>query len=190
MPVHLPRRVVTLAAGALLAAGCADPVALADFDARVDASARRADLACVRVEASGTATLGFIPPDLPGGPALGALPGPVAIGGMTGLLHSVVTDLWTAGTNDRGADAEGATHITLRHFFAAGAHTFETEDRAVCAQVPGSPGTCRLSDQLTIVGGTGAFAGATGKLHNRGTIDFARGVLTYHLTGTVCGAGL
>jgi hypothetical protein len=56
--------------------------------------------------------------------------------------------------------------------------------------LPDGPGTCRLSDQLTVADGTGVFAGAAGKLHNRGVLDFNTFTLTFELKGTVCGSGL
>jgi hypothetical protein len=43
---------------------------------------------------------------------------------------------------------------------------------------------------MTVGDGTGVFADAAGKLHNRGVLDFNTFTLEFHATGKLCGAGL
>lgn len=150
-------------------------------------SASRAGATCAVMDVSGSAELGVILPPLEGAFNLGALPSPFTVAGHEGTLYSYVTNGIPAPV---GADGRGATLITLRHIFTSPAGSFYTDDRATCAPSPQGPGTCRISDQLTVAGGTGVFEGATGKLHNRGVIDFNTMTLTYHMTGRVCSAGL
>jgi hypothetical protein len=179
-------RLIPVTVAALLAIGCVDATAPEDTSGAGPLASMRAGLVCVDVDAVGTAPLGIIPAGFEGAGGLGGMPGPFTFGDITGVLHSYVTSDLTP----VGANAQGAAHITLRHIFTSPGGSFYTDDRAVCAPAPGAPGTCRLSDQLTITGGDGVFDGAVGKLHNRGVIDFNTFSLSYHLTGKVCGAGL
>lgn len=182
-----PCRISAAALIALLAAGCADTPDPAEPFVRVGPqAATRAGLVCASVALEGTGALGFIPAGYEGAGSLGALPAPTTFAGIPGTLHSYVTSDLTP----VGAHAQGATHITLRHIFTSASGSFYTDDLAVCGPIPGGPGTCRLSDQMTIAGGTGAFEDATGKLHNRGVLDFNIFRLTFHATGTICGEGL
>lgn len=181
------RIIVPMLAGSLLLLGCGDvsaPTALA-FD--TDPAAARAGLVCVAVETTGSNPLGFIPAGLEGAGGLGGMPGPFTVGDIEGQLHSYITSGMPVPV---GASGRGATHITLRHIFMSADGGFYTDDVAVCAPNPNGPGTCRLSDQMTVAGGTGVFEGATGKLHNRGVLDFNIYMLTFELTGTVCASGL
>ncbi|MFL5505544.1 MAG: hypothetical protein ACJ8AU_01565 [Gemmatimonadales bacterium] len=147
----------------------------------------RAGLACADVTASGTAPLGFIPSGLEGAGSLGGLPGPFTVAGITGTLHSYVTSGLPVAN---GANGDGATHIMLRHVFSSPEGGFHTDDRAVCAPNPDGPGTCQLSDQMDVGGGTGAFEKATGKWHNTGVLDFNIFLLTYSTEGRICAAGI
>ena len=187
--MYLPSRVPVLLASFLIpiAAGCADVSGpLDDAGALTATASMRAGLVCARVDLAGSAPLGFIPEGYEGAGGLGGMPAPTTFAGVTGMLHSYVT----SPILPVGANAQGATHITLVHVFTAPSGSFFTEDRAVCGPMPGAPGTCRLSDQMTIAGGTGVCADAAGKLHNRGVLDFNTFTLTFHATGKVCGAGL
>ena len=171
----------------LLVAACAEgPTPIEPALDVLPQASTRAELVCVDVNLTGTAALGIIPAGFEGAGGLGALPAPTTIGGIDGTLHSYVTSPITP----VGANAQGAAHITLRHVFTAAGGSFFTDDRANCGPIPGGPGTCRLSDQLTIAGGTGVFNEAAGKLHNRGVLDFNTFTLAFHATGKVCGAGL
>lgn len=187
MSVRPPGAAAPLLAASLLLLACTDGAGPLAPAADVEPLAGRAGLACVDVDATGGADLGVILPPLEGAFNLGGLPGPFTVGGVQGTMYSYVTSGAPAPVSATG---RGATHLTLRHVFTAAGGSFWTDDRAVCAPVPGAPGTCRLSDQITVVGGTGIFAGATGKLHNRGTLDFNVFRLTYQMTGRICASGL
>ena len=187
MSVRPLRAIVPPLAASLLLLACADGAGPLAPGAGVEPLAGRAGLACVDVDASGGADLGVILPPLEGAFNLGGLPGPFTVGDVQGTMYSYVTSGPPAPVSATG---RGATHITLRHVFTSAGGSFWTDDRAVCAPDPAAPGTCRLSDQLTVVGGTGIFAGATGRLHNRGTLDFNVFRLTYRMTGRVCAGGL
>ena len=186
MSVRPPRATAPLLAASLLLLACTDGAGPLAPGADVEPLAGRAGLACVNVDASGGAALGVILPPLEGAFNLGGLPGPFTVGDVQGTMYSYVTSGPPAPVSATG---RGATLITLRHVFTAAGGSFWSDDRAVCAPVPDAPGTCRLSDQITVVGGTGIFAGATGKLHNRGTLDFNAFRLTYQMTGRVCAGG-
>jgi len=170
---------------ALLVMGCAEGPAEPALDIQAQA-ATRAGLVCRSVALDGTGALGIIPAGYEGAGALGALPAPTTFGGVDGTLHSYIT----SGTTPVGANAQGTAHITLRHIFTSASGGFYTDDQAVCGPIPGEPGTCRLFDQMTIAGGTGVFAGAAGKLHNQGVLDFNTFTLEFHADGMVCGEGL
>ena len=116
---------------------------------------------------------------------LGALPTPTTLAGVAGLLGSVVTGLEAS-----GARGQGAQHITLVHTFTSPAGTFTTRDRAVCAPAGRDANVCRVNDVLSVVSGTGVFAGAGGSLRNHGVIDLNAFTLTISLRGRLCGAGL
>lgn len=182
----------------LLVAGCADgvesptgtraagPAAVTAVVRNVGAAGARPADRCVNVAVSGTAFLGgpiFLPNGTIGG---GALWFPATLGGIEGEIASVLTS-----DEPSGASVGGARHYTLEHAFrtAAGDY-FVTRDRAVCAPAGGSAASCRVNDVLTVVGGAGIFANATGSLRNQGTIDGATGTLQYSIKGRVCGDGV
>jgi hypothetical protein len=148
--------------------------------------ASRAGLVCVDVELVGTGPLGIIPAGFEGAGGFGGLPAATTFAGHTGTLHSYVTSDLTP----VGANSQGTAHVTLQHIFTSAGGSFRTDDRAVCGPNAGAPGTCRLSDQMTVGDGTGVFADAAGKLHNRGVLDFNTFTLEFHATGKLCGAGL
>lgn len=150
----------------------------------VASGASRAAANCENLLVEGTAALGFIEV-APGIFTLGALPTPVTIAGVSGLLSSVVTGLTAS-----GADGQGAQHITLAHTFVAPSGTFATSDRAVCAVAGTNPSTCRVNDVLSVVSGSGVFANAGGSIRNHGVIDLGTMSLTISLRGRVCGDGL
>lgn len=179
--------IVPLALG-LAACDTADPATLsaAGADARGQS--------CVNVRHSGEALLGFpvfIPID-PANPLVGGggLPTPTAIGPYTGLMSSILTSERPAG--------DGAVHYELVHYFVEDGtgDDFWTRDRAVCAPAGTDPFVCLVNTNMEVVGGRGKFAGASGRLHNRGLITITDpagnpfGSLQVNLTGRVCGAGL
>lgn len=143
---------------------------------------------CVNVASDATAGLGLVlaPAILGGGIGFGALPFPVTVGSIPGQMMS-----WIVEQRPRGANGQGALHLSLHHGFLAddGVSWFRTDDRAVCA--PGSDATaCRVNDVLAVVAGGGAFANAGGRLHNHGIIDFSAFSLSISLRGRICGDGL
>ena len=134
---------------------------------------------CSNVDLEGTAPLGIFDG------ALGAVPTPVTIAGIEGMLGSVITSMSTS-----GASGQGAQHITLRHDFVSSAGRFQTDDRAVCAPAGSDPNVCRVNDVMEIVSGTGVFENASGQLVNHGTINLNTFTLSYSARGRVCGDGL
>ena len=154
-------------------------------DAAVGArgSAQPADR-CLHFTISSTSNVGFVclpaPLNVCG---LGALPNPVTIGGISGYLSSAAGEQRNSGN--------GAIHFVLYHYFDDGnGNTFWTEDRAVCAPAGTNPLACTVHDVLTVAGGTGIFAQASGSLRNHGTFDLAAGTLGVNMRGRICGDGL
>jgi len=147
-------------------------------------TASRAAARCENLSVEGTAALGLIEV-APGVFTLGALPTPVTIAGIAGLLSSAVTSL-----DDSGKLGQGAQHISLVHTFVAPEGTFTTRDRAVCAPAGKDANVCRVNDVLSVVTGTGVFANAAGSLRNHGVIDLNTFSLSISLRGRVCGDGL
>ncbi len=180
MPHHTPRLLTRclVAVVGLLSSGCSDatPTMLEPEASRTASTLANCDQ--VRVET--TATLGTIE-YAPGQFTVGALPFPATIGGVSGILGSIVT-----GLDPSGKTAQGAQHLTLIHFFASEQGGFTTIDRAVCAPAGKDAGTCRVNDVLTVVSGTGVFSGAEGSLRNHGIIDFNTNSLSVSLRGRIC----
>lgn len=143
---------------------------------------------CANISIEGVANLGFVEV-APGIFALGALPAPVTIAGVPGLLGSVAT-----GVRTTGADDQGAQHITLIHTFVstdpARPGSFTTSDRAILAPAGSDPNTGIIDDVLEIVGGTGVFANAEGFLMNHAIIDFNTFTLAFEARGRICADGL
>lgn len=156
---------------------------------------------CVLVNFEGEANLGApVVISLPTGEVyagLGGLPGRAMIGPYEGLLSSVVVTQEQAGN--------GADKITLVHHFVEDGtgDAFWTDDRAVCSPAGRDPSTCLINANFEVVGGTGKFEGASGRLHNRGLATFfpgpvvdeetgrvLLGSLEVNLRGRVCGDGL
>src|SRR5688572_29127727 len=101
--------------------------------AQQGASIARAD-GCANVIIEGIANVGLVEV-LPGVFVLGGLPTPATIGGIPGLLSSVVTGMEASG--------KGAQHFTLVHTFVstdpARPGSFFTEDQAVGAPAGKDP---------------------------------------------------
>lgn len=186
--MHIRRAyLVGISAGSLVFFACSESTGPTELSVNADGlSASRAGLTCTVLEATGANPLGIIPIGFEGAGGLGGMPGPFTVGGITGTLHSYITSPVAA----VGARAQGTTHITLRHIFTSADGSFYTDDKAVCAPDPNGIATCRLMDQMTVAGGTGDFEGATGKLHNQGFLNFATYMLSFHLKGQICGAGI
>lgn len=148
---------------------------------------------CLDVALVGTADLGF-PVILPIGeePLVGggAFPTEVTMGPFVGTLASVVIE--------QEVDESGVARFSLAHNFESGEHAFWTDDRGVCTPVADNPAACDVVTEMTVVGGRGAFAGASGEMRNEGRITFTDptfesspyGSLEFDITGRVCAAGL
>ena len=185
--MHTPiTRPNAVAAVVLLAmSACAEsPAAPEPLAAALGQSASQ----CSNVEFKGDATLGlWAYPGGGGALGFGGVPeAEVAFGPYTGTFGSILTSETPSG--------QGAVHYTLIHFIQTADGMIQTADRAVCAPSGPDATACRVSDVLTIVGGTGVFEGAYGQLRNRGIItitNFAppEGTLTVDLRGRICTTG-
>lgn len=164
-----------------VASGCGGSAAAPTAPAGSLSSSTASEAAerCANVDLEGTTPLGIFDG------ALGAVPTPVTIAAIEGMLGSVITSM-----SPSGASGQGAQHITLRHDFVSSAGTFRTDDRAVCAPAGSDPNVCRVNDVMEIVSGTGVFANASGRLVNHGTINLNTFTLAYSARGRVCGDGL
>jgi hypothetical protein len=168
----------------LVLSACAEsPASPTQLSAALGQSADR----CVNVEFKGDATLGlWAYPGGGGALGFGGVPDEnVEFGPYTGTFGSILTSETPSG--------QGAVHYTLIHFIETADGMIQTADRAVCAPSGLDATACRVSDVLTIVGGTGVFEDAYGQLRNRGIItitNFAppEGTLTVDLRGRICTA--
>jgi len=164
------------------------PISSTTASPSVSGSGSRPAERCINVFYEGTAALGLVEV-APGVFTLGALPGPVVLGDIPGVLSSVATSFDASGVN-----GQGAQHLQMRHTFtstdATRPGTFVTEDRAVCAPAGPDPNVCRVNDVLDIVSGNGIFANAGGSLRNHGVIDLNNFTLTVSLGGRLCSDGL
>ena len=181
------RRFLSLPVAALLLVACSGDATApeAALAGGATAAAQPADR-CVNVEHAGLAYLDpFV--ELPDGLiGLGADWTPTTLGPYQGEMASVVTQ-----QRFTGANGQGAAHWELVHAFRLDDDNwFLTHDRAVCAPAGSDPTTCRVNDVLTITGGVGIFANATGQLRNQGVIDLANFTLTTDIRGRVCGDGI
>jgi hypothetical protein len=87
---------------------------------------------------------------------------------------------WIDALEPRG---KGALHIQMRHRYVLGDDTFDTNDIGTLS--PLQPPLYRFNNRLTINGGTGALAGATGQILAHGTVLIGGGIaLEYH--GRLC----
>jgi hypothetical protein len=77
-------------------------------------------------------------------------------------------------------------HVRLTHTFSLVGGSVKTEDEAVLSPVPGSPGVFRVNARLTIIEGSGIYAGATGMLHTQGFDNFNTGSLNLEYHGHIC----
>lgn len=143
---------------------------------------------CENVEFEGVAKLGFIELE-PGVFVLGALPTPVTVAGVPGLMSSFIT-----GVRSSGANGQGAQHYTLVHTFVSTdpeqPGSFSTEDRAAAAPAGKDPNVSIINDALTIVAGEGIFENATGFLMNHAIVDLTEFTLTFSTHGRICAEGL
>lgn len=143
---------------------------------------------CENVKFEGVAELGLIEVE-PGVFALGALPTPVTVAGVQGLLGSFITSVRSSGVN-----GQGAQHYTLVHIFVSTdperPGRFSTEDRAVAAPAGKDPNVAMINDVMTIVSGEGVFQNATGFMMNHAIVDFTELTLAFSTHGRICADGL
>jgi hypothetical protein len=139
---------------------------------------------CGNVAYEGVAQLGVIE-IAPGVFGLGALPSPVTIAGVSGMMGSLITGMVETG---------GAVHYTMEHTFVstdpARPGGFTTRDHAVAAPAGQDPNFAIINNLITVVDGTGVFANASGFLFDHGLLDLGTFTLTLSLRGRVCGNGL
>jgi hypothetical protein len=142
---------------------------------------------------SGTIVASFLPGWMPG-------PGPVADPtppGPTDPNTDIVGHVFGSVNGDAFAkiDAirpsdDGTLHVALRHTYvardAAGAELGRvyTSDEGVLD--PFAPPAYRFNNRLAVIGGAGAFAGATGMIQGHGSVNLGTGAIALDYTGRVC----
>lgn len=116
----------------------------------------------------------------------GAVPGDYFdIAGVSGAMISIMTH-----EHKPGNGQQGPTRARLIHLFKGGENAFVTMDQAVLVPMVNDPTLVKVNDDLEIIAGTGVFANASGKLKNRGIIDFNNYTLTINLIGRICADGI
>ena len=174
-----PVLAVLLLTASMLAAGCApnsvapgtligpSPVTQASLDGVSSASARPS-AACANLAATVVATLS-------GGTASGDINGDIN-GPVSAAIHRV----------DRSG--AGALHVVMEHHYTNldPFGRIDTSDRAVLAPIDRAAGLYRMNNRLTVTGGAGIYAGASGHIHTHGTVNFETGAINLSLTGRVC----
>ena len=99
-------------------------------------------------------------------------------GSVQGDAFATVDEL-----TQRGA---GAYHVLLRHRYVTADGEVRTTDEGVLTPV--NPPLFQFNNRLTVTGGTGVFATATGTIHAHGAVTLGGAIeLRYH--GRVCGIG-
>jgi Protein of unknown function (DUF4242) len=133
--------------------------------------ASRPAASCENIDAHVTATL------QPGGTATGSISGDI-----TGAVTATISDITPSG------DGNGALHVLMEHHYTnvSPFGRVDTSDHAVLAPIDKSDGVYRMNNRLTIVGGAGIYANATGELTTHGTVDFGTGAIDLTLKGRVC----
>lgn len=80
----------------------------------------------------------------------------------------------------------GSLRFELRHAYTTrSGDTFTTTDRVVGAPT-GRPAEYLINNQVTITGGTGRFANASGFLRTHGTVNLQTGVVSVDYHGRIC----
>jgi hypothetical protein len=153
----------TLVAVAALA-GCDSGTATSP---RADASVKGGQAAsCQNIH--GTIAVAFVSPT--------EIEGTIA-GSVQGLAFATIDQITPSGN--------GALHVLLRHRYAVQGGDVLTSDVGVLAPI--DPPLYRFNNRLSVVGGTGVFASATGRIHGHGTVNFATGAIDLRYHGRVCG---
>jgi hypothetical protein len=116
----------------------------------------------------------------------GAVPGDsYDIAGVSGTLISIVTQ-----EHKPGNGQQDPSRARLIHLFKGEEGSFVTMDQAVLVPMVNDPTMVKVNDDLEIIAGTGVFENASGKLKNRGIINFNTYTLTINLIGRVCADGI
>jgi uncharacterized protein DUF4242 len=133
--------------------------------------ASRPAASCENIDAHVTATL---------------QPGGTAIGSISGDITGAVTA--TIGLSTPSGDGNGTLHVLMEHHYtnASPFGRLDTSDHAVLAPSDKSEGVYLMNNRLTIVGGDGIFADATGELATHGTVNFGTGAIDLALKGRLC----
>jgi hypothetical protein len=117
---------------------------------------------------------------------LGVVDANTTLGTATGDLKGAVgaTILSVA------AGKEGTTVFTVQHHWVTESGDTIVVDVAKASGVMVAPGLFAVvSYPITIVGGTGRFDGATGRIDNIGEVDLNTGHTVFRYTGKVCLGG-
>ena len=106
-------------------------------------------------------------------------------GDLNGPVFAAIDEV-----NESGNSDTGVLHVRMEHHYTnlSPSGTIDTSDYAVVAPIDRGAGLYRMNNRLTVVGGDGIYAGATGYLHTHGTLDFGTGAIHLSLTGRVCAA--
>jgi len=105
------------------------------------------------------------------------------LGTVTGDLKGAVA----ATILDIAPGDNGTTVFTVQHHLVAESGDILEVDRARATAVMVAPGLFAVvSYPVTIVGGTGRFAGATGGFDNIGEVDLNAGRTTFRYHGRLC----
>ena len=98
-------------------------------------------------------------------------------GSVEGAAFATVDQLTQSGN--------GAYHVLLRHRYVTVSGEVWTTDAGVLTPI--DPPLFRFNNRLTVVGGTGVYANATGSIQAHGTVILGGAIeLRYH--GHVCGS--
>ena len=165
-----PNRILLPLVAAFVSASCADTPSTAPAARTLAAGAEvqqdRASGRCRNVE--GTIVEAITGANTAAGTITGDFAGDVSI---------VITSLTPSGG--------GAMHFEGICTIVTPEGTITTNDAAVLSPIDAP--LFRVNNRLTVVGGTGAYAGATGELHTHGTANFVPGgVVDLRYEGRVC----
>jgi hypothetical protein len=132
----------------------------------------RSSASCFNVDAHVGATLHA------DGTATGTISGDIN-GGVSAAIHQV----------EASGGGNGALHVVMEHHYTNTSPygRLDTSDHAVLAPMDKTNGVYRMNNRLSIVGGDGIYANASGYLDTHGTVDFGTGAIDLSLSGRVCG---
>lgn len=119
----------------------------------------------------------------------GQLIGPTsACGGAlteTGTFSGDASGTFVACVTNMQQRGDGSLVFDLAHTYTTNdGDTFTTTDHVVAGPV--GPPLYHISNVASVDGGTGAFDGALGFLHDEGTVDLGTGVVSVDYHGRIC----